>query len=99
MRTIKVAVFCATALATSTLASMKLQDEFKKRGIPVETTTGRIMDMDSMVSLTNPDIVVATAVSTMDIGKPIFNGVPLLSGIGLDDLMKEIFDYVDTIKD
>lgn len=91
---IKVAVFCATALATSTLASMKLKDEFEARGIKCDVTTGRITDMESMVSLTHPDVVVATAVSKMDIGVPIFNGVPLLSGFGVEELMDEITDYL-----
>ncbi len=93
-RPIKVAVFCATALATSTMAAMKLEEALKKKGIICKTTTGRITDMKSNVSLTHPDVVVATAVSTMDIGQPVFNGIPLLTGIGLDDLIDQIIDYL-----
>jgi len=94
VRPIKVAVFCATALATSTLASIKLKDEFKKHNIPCDITTGRISDMESMVSFTKPDVVIATAVSKMDIGVPIFSGIPLLSGIGIDGLVDEIIAYL-----
>jgi len=97
MRPIKVLVVCATALATSTMATMKLQDEFKKRGIPVQITTGRITDMMPMISQTKPDLVVATAEVRRDVGVPIFGGVPLLSGIGVDALFTDIFACVDTL--
>ncbi|MBQ9037081.1 MAG: hypothetical protein IJ115_06495 [Erysipelotrichaceae bacterium] len=93
-RPIKVSVFCATALATSTLAAMKLQEALKKRDIICKTTTGRISDLASNVRLTHPDVVVATAVTKMDVGQPIFNGIPLLTGIGVDELVDEIVDYL-----
>lgn len=97
MRPIKVLIFCATALATSTMASVRLQGEFKKRGIPVEITTGRITDMLPMIKQTKPDIVIATAVVRNDVGTPILNGVPLLSGIGVDKLYNDVFERVDAI--
>lgn len=97
MKEIKVLVVCATALATSTMAAVKIEEEFKRRGIPVRTEKGRIMDMMPMIEQTKPDIVIATAVVRQDIGIPLFNGVPLLSGIGLDELYTDIFKSVDAI--
>ena len=91
---IKVAVFCATALATSTMAAMKLQEALNKRGITCRTTTGRISDLQPNVNLTHPDVVVATAVTNMNVGQPIFNGIPLLTGIGMDALVDEIVAYL-----
>ncbi len=38
MRRIKVAVICATALATSTMAAAELESEFKRRGVPLKVT-------------------------------------------------------------
>jgi galactitol-specific phosphotransferase system IIB component len=76
---------------------MKLKNEFNKRGIPVQISTGRITDMMPMINQTKPDLVVATAVVKRDIGIPLFNGVPLLSGIGLDMLYKDVFECVDSI--
>lgn len=98
MKEIKILVVCATALATSTMAAMKLEEEFHRRGIPVKTDKGRIMDMIPLIEQTKPDIVIATAVVKMDIGTPIFNGVPLLSGIDLDELYEEIFNCVETLQ-
>ena len=98
MKEIRVLVVCATALATSTMAAMKLEEEFQKRGIPIKTDKGRIMDMVALIEMTKPDIVVATAVYNMDVGVPILNGVPLLSGLGLDELYQEIFKIVEKIQ-
>lgn len=99
MKEIKILVVCATALATSTMAAMKLEEEFHRRGIPVKTDKGRIMDMIPLIEQTKPDIVIATAVvKKMDIVPPIFNGVPLLSGIDLDELYEEIFKCVETLQ-
>jgi galactitol-specific phosphotransferase system IIB component len=84
MKPIKVLVVCATSLATSTMAAVKLEGEFRRRGIKVKIEKGRISDMMPLIRLTKPDIVVATAVvKNKDIGLPVFNGVPLLSGLGL----------------
>ena len=91
---ISVIVFCATALATSTMVSMRLKNELEKRGLNCTITTGRISDMASLVNMSKPDVVVATAVSNMDIGQPIFNGVPLLTNIGTESLVDDIVDYL-----
>jgi PTS system galactitol-specific IIB component len=95
MKPIKVLVVCATALATSTMATVKLKQEFKRRGVPLKVETGRISDMMAMVRQTKPDVVVATAVVKRDIGVPVFDGVPLLSGEGTEKLFDEIFEYVE----
>ena len=97
MREIRILVVCATALATSTMAAVKLEEEFERRGIPVKTDKGRITDMMPLVEQTKPDIVVATAVSREDIGIPLLNGVPLLSGLGLDEFYEELFKHVEVI--
>jgi PTS system galactitol-specific IIB component len=97
MKPIKVLIVCATALATSTMAAVKLEQEFKRRGVPVKLTKGRISDMRSLIRQSNPDLVVATAVVKKDVGVPLFNGVALLSGLGLDELYAGIFEYVDQL--
>lgn len=79
------------------MAATRLKDEFRKRGIPVQIDCGRITDMMPMVRQAKPDLVVATAVTNADIGVPIFDGVPLLSGIGVDTLYQDLFKCVDQI--
>ena len=96
VKRIDVIVFCATALATSTAVATKLKEELDKKSIPSRISTGRISDMQSLVNMAKPDVVVATAVSKMDIGMPIFNGIPLLTGFGVDELINEIVEYLNS---
>jgi len=97
MRKIKILVVCATSLATSTMAAVKLQEEFKRRKIPVAIDKGRITDMGPLMDQTKPDIVVATAVVKRESEIPIFDGVPLLSDIGVEELYEEIFAHVNKL--
>lgn len=99
MEPVRVLIVCATSLATSTMAEAKLKDEFNRRGIQVKIEKGRISDMDPLIRQTHPDIVVATAVVKRDVGVPLFDGVPLLSGIGKEQLFEEIFSCVEKMRD
>lgn len=97
MRTIKIVVFCATGIATSTLVAMKLEKEFKRRGVPMKVFKGRVSDSTGLVRQVKPDLIVATAVVKKDMGVPLFSGIPLLSGKGEQELFTEIFKHVDKV--
>jgi PTS system galactitol-specific IIB component len=94
---VKVVIVCATGLATSTMAATKLTRELTKRGVDVKITKGQIHDLMSLVKSGKPDFVVATAVTKMELGIPVFNGVPLLSNKGIEEFYKEIMDYIETL--
>jgi PTS system galactitol-specific IIB component len=94
---VKIVVVCATGLATSTMAATKLKRELLKHGIDAKITKGQISNLDALVKMGKPDLVVATAVTKKEMGIPVFNGVPLLSNKGVDDLYKEILEYIDTL--
>jgi len=96
-KTVKVVVVCATGLATSTMAATKLTRELSKHGIKANVTKGQISNLDALVKMGKPDFVVATAVTKKELGIPVFDGVPLLSNKGLDDLYKKILDYINTL--
>jgi len=97
LRKIKVLVVCATSLATSTMAAVKLQEEFRRRKIAVAIDKGRITDLGPLMDQTKPDIVVATAVVSRESEIPIFDGVPLLSGIGVEELYEKIFAHINKL--
>lgn len=94
---VKVVIACATGLATSTMAATKFTRELAKRGVTVKVTKGQITDLAALVKHGKPDFVIATAVTKMDLGIPVFNGVPLLSNKGVDDFYKEVMDFIDTL--
>ena len=96
-KTVKVVIVCATGLATSTMAATKLSRELTKHGINAKITKGQISNLDALVKMGKPDFVVATAITKKDMGIPIFDGVPLLSNKGLDELYKQILDFIGTL--
>ena len=96
-KSIKVVIVCATGLATSTMAATKLTRELLKHGIDAKVTKGQISNLEALVKMGKPDFVVATAVTKMELGVPVFDGVPLLSNKGLDDLFKSIIDYIESL--
>ena len=96
-KTVKIVIVCATGLATSTMAATKLLRELSKHNIDAKITKGQISNLDALVKMGKPDLVVATAVTKKEMGIPVFDGVPLLSNKGLDDLFKEILAYIDSL--
>lgn len=96
-KTVKVVIACATGMATSTMAATKLTRELAKRGVDAKVTKGNITDLAALVKHGKPDFVVCTAVTKMDLGVPVFNGVPLLSNKGVEEFYKEIMDLIDTL--
>jgi len=96
-KTVKVVIACATGMATSTMAATKLTRELAKRGVDAKVTKGQITDLAALVKHGKPDFVVSTAVTKMDLGVPVFNGVPLLSNKGVEEFYKEVMDFIDTL--
>ena len=94
---VKVVVVCATGLATSTMAATKLSRELSKRGVDAVVSKGQISNLAALVKNVKPDLVVATSVTKMDVGVPVFNGVPLLSNKGIEEFYQEIMAYIDTL--
>lgn len=96
-KAIKVVIVCATGLATSTMAATKLQRELAKHDVDAKITKGQIHQLDSLVKMGKPDLVVATAVTKKQYDVPVFDGVPLLSNKGVDAFINKILEYIETL--
>jgi len=92
-------VMCGSSIATSTLAAVKIEEEARKRNVSVVVKKGKVADADVLLQSTKADIIVATAVLPPRDDVPVFNGVPLLTGIGQKELFDQIFEAVAKIKD
>lgn len=84
----KIVVACGTAIATSTHVSLKLQEELEKRGLKIHTVQCRVSEVMDMVS--GASAIVATSQVPFDTGVPVFDGVPFLTGIGLEEVIDRI---------
>ncbi len=83
-----VLIACGTAVATSTVVAVAIEEAMKERGVPVSIRQCKATEVRSMVD--DADVVVATTPVPDDLGKPTFKGLPFLTGIGKDKLLNDI---------
>jgi len=106
----RILVVCGTGIATSTAAENKLQQWFEKKGYAIATAQCIAAETISKASSINPHVIVTTTklkiVKVEKDGKtefnidgipgiPAYNGVPLLTGIGEEDLINKIAAAMD----
>jgi len=84
-------VMCGSSVATSAVAAFKIEEEAKKRNVEVLIKKGKVSDTDTLVEMYKPDFIVATAQIKEREDVKVFSGVPLISGIGQEKLLDDIF--------
>jgi PTS system galactitol-specific IIB component len=87
----KIVVACGTAIATSTHVAIKVKELLEARNIKIHTIQCRVPEVPSLAP--NADLVIATAQVPYDIGVPVVDGIPFLTGIGL----KEVIDKIEKL--
>ena len=87
-RTVKLMVACGSGIATSTHAASMVQEYMEERHIPVSIMTCSVQDLANRLS--GCDVILSTAQVSFESGLPVFNGVPLLTGVGDDELLAEL---------
>lgn len=87
-RIYKVVVACGTAIATSTHVAIKLTELLQERGLKIHTTQCRVAEVPAFAP--NADLVIATAQVPYDIEVPVVNGLPFLTGIGIEEVIDSI---------
>ena len=91
-RTVKLMVACGSGIATSTHAASMVQAYMEERHLPVSIMTCSVQDLANRLS--GCDVILSTAQVSFESGLPVFNGVPLLTGVGDDELLKELADKI-----
>ncbi len=96
----KLLFICGSSVATSTLAEVKVKQVAKSRGVEIDTYKGKVMDAKNLILSIKPDIVIATAMSdglrelTKSMSIKCFSGVPLITGVGQEELYELIFEAI-----
>jgi galactitol PTS system EIIB component len=90
----KILVACGAGVVTSTSAMNKLQEELSKRGISENEYTLGQSSVAQVESLANDyDLVITTTQYDNDaVSTPVINGLPLLTNIGIDQVINEVID-------
>jgi PTS system galactitol-specific IIB component len=88
-----VIVSCGTAIATSTVAAKAIEEACKAAGIDVVTKQCKAAEISNYLEQ-GADLIVTTSQLRFDPGIPVVKGLPFLTGIGTDAVVKEIIDIL-----
>jgi PTS system galactitol-specific IIB component len=83
-----VVVACGSGIATSNMVAGQIQDLCQRHGIAVDIHTCTIVELPFAAS--GADLIVTTSKYQRDVGTPVVNGVPLLTGMGKEKALQEI---------
>jgi PTS system galactitol-specific IIB component len=84
----KLLIICGTGVATSTVVAMKIRSHCEEQGIAVDITQGKVMDIIRGVE--GYDLIVSTTPIPSTVTIPVIEGLPFLTGMGLDATLEKI---------
>jgi PTS system galactitol-specific IIB component len=83
-----VLVACGTAIATSTVVAIGIEEAMQERGIKVMTQQCKAMEVPSLAQ--NAVLVVTTTPVPKDLGVPVIQTLAFLTGIGKEEVLDQI---------
>jgi PTS system galactitol-specific IIB component len=84
----KILVACGTAIATSTVVAVAIEEAMKARGIKVETRQCKATEIPSLVK--DFDLVVSTTPVPPNLPKPVIVTLAFLTGVGKAEVIEKI---------
>ncbi|HHY94038.1 MAG TPA: PTS sugar transporter subunit IIB [Firmicutes bacterium] len=81
-------VVCGSGIATSTAAALELKEKLEERGLQVKVKQTDVFSIGA--NLEGVDLIASTCAIKGDFGVPVVNAVPLLTGIGTEEVIDEI---------
>jgi PTS system galactitol-specific IIB component len=88
----KILVACGTGIATSTMAAKKLEAALEKRGLAKEVSIKQCTVAELPQKSPDYDLVIVTARVAQDIKTPVVQGLPFLTGVGIDKTVDEVVE-------
>lgn len=83
-----VLIICGTGVATSTVIAAKVRDHLAANGVGANVVQGKVMDL--VGGATDADLVVATTEVPESVTAPVIRALPLLTGIGQEEVLDQI---------
>ncbi|NIS83562.1 MAG: PTS galactitol transporter subunit IIB [Anaerolineales bacterium] len=90
----RVLVACGTSIATATHAANTVMDIAKEAGFEVDVAQCKSAEIKFKMQTFPPDLVIAMTPVPPDLGVPVLNGVPFISGVGLDQLKAQVIEIL-----
>jgi PTS system galactitol-specific IIB component len=88
-----VIVSCGTAIATSTVVAMAIEEACKKAGISVNVKQCKAAEI-AVYLKDGADLIVTTSQLRFDPGIPVIKGLAFLTGIGKDQVLENIMSIL-----
>lgn len=89
---INILVACGNGVATSTMVALKIKEAISDEKLSAQITQCKLMEIPSKAN--DFDLIVTTGRYTQEVSTPIIGGMPLLTGVGEEEKLKEIIDFV-----
>ncbi len=91
-KVVSILVACGSGVATSMHVGSVIKDYMKEQHLRVEIDGTSINNLP--FRLIGKDLIVSSAQVPFETGLPVFNGIPILTGIGQQELLEKIADKV-----
>lgn len=83
-------VICGSGVATSTVAEGKIRDFLDSKGLLDKVKIYKSNIAEQINNIDDYDVFVSTTVVPEDVRDKVINGLPLLTGIGVDKVYDQI---------
>ncbi len=83
---------CGTGIATSTVVTGKVREWLKEKGLENEVSLYQSKLTDELNRIDDYDVVVSTTLVPDNIKDKVIDGVPLLTGIGTEEMYEEVLN-------
>ncbi|MDC3424580.1 PTS sugar transporter subunit IIB [Aquibacillus sp. 3ASR75-11] len=86
----KLLIMCGTGVATSTVVTGKVKEWLEKEGLKDKVNLYQSKVADEINRIHDYDIVVSTTIVPEHIKDHVIDGLPLLTGMGIDEMYEKI---------
>jgi len=87
---------CAAGYATTSMMKTRLEEGLEARGLVLESIEIQTTTISSIMNyLDHADLIITTlSLDPSEYDVPIINGTPLLSGIGMENVLEDIQKFI-----
>lgn len=86
----KLLIMCGTGIATSTVVKGKVEEWLKDNNLSQEVKIYQSKVSDEISRIDEYDVVLSTTLVPDKIRDKVIDGVPLLTGIGIDEMYEKV---------
>lgn len=84
----RILIVCGTGIATSTVVAQKVKEYCEAQGFEVTIDQAKVME--TLRGVDGYDLVVSTTQLPSGVSTPSVNGLPFLTGVGVEGALEEI---------